>query len=119
MMLAIVLGLFVDASASPAPSLWGSFDLFLVSDSIWGHCDMTITVAASGVGELTNVCRVYDGPLRRKTRRLTGREVGELRALLRQADVFGKVSEGTDQRGIDLPLITLKVVADGRTTEVV
>jgi hypothetical protein len=97
----------------------GQFELLLVSDSIWEHCDLSIVVSETAEGAVANACHVYDGPVRRKNRTLQAGEIRQLRALLRQADLFGKMSEGTDHRGIDLPLITLKATADGRTTEVV
>jgi hypothetical protein len=50
---------------------------------------MTITVAASGRGELVNACRDYEG------------------------------IEGTDDRGLDLPLVTLRATSEGRMAEVV
>jgi len=108
----------------PSPGLLAApfsrgFELFLVSDSIWGHCDLSVAVNDRAQGDLTNACRDYDGPVRRTTRKLQPGELGQLRALLRQADLFGRVSEGTDHRGIDLPLITLKVTADGRSAEMV
>jgi len=96
-----------------------AFTIALVSDSIWGHCDFSMTVDERGEGEVRNACRDYDGPLTRATRRLSPEDVEELRPLLRAADLFGAVSEGTDHRGLDLPLITLTVAADGRTTEMV
>src|SRR5438477_588097 len=95
------------------------FQLFLVSDSIWGHCDLSVAINDRAQGDLVNSCRDYDGPVKRATRMLRPGEIGQLRALLRQADLFGRVSEGTDHRGIDLPLITLKVTADGRSADMV
>jgi len=76
---------------------------------------MVVAVGARRVGEVTNACRSYDGPVSRKTRALTPAEVGQLSALLRQADLFGRVSAGSDHRGIDLPLITLTADVDGRS----
>jgi len=112
------------ATPPPSPTTLAApfsrdFELLVVSDSIWGHCDLSVTATGPTQAELVNACRDYDGPVRRTARKLLPAEIGTLRALLRQADLFSKVSEGTDHRGIDLPLITLKVTADGRSAEMV
>jgi hypothetical protein len=96
-----------------------AFAISLVSDSFWGHCDFSMTVDDRGAGEVRSACRDYDGPLTRAARQLNAEDVEELRPLLRSADLFGAVSEGSDGRGMDLPLVTLKVTVDGRTTEMV
>ena len=117
-LLALLLATPPSATTLAAP-FSRDFELLIVSDSVWGHCDLSVTVKGPAQAELVNACRDYDGPVRRTVRKFLPGELGTLRALLRQADLFSKVSEGTDHRGIDLPLITLKVTADGRSAEMV
>ena len=116
--LAVALATAAAPVPTAPPSFSRDFTLLLVSDSVWGHCDMSITVS-DGSGVLGNVCRTYDGPLTRKGRPLKAGEIAELRSLLRSADLFGHFAEGRDGRGLDLPLITLRVETVGRTVEVV
>jgi hypothetical protein len=115
----VALGRVDGSPPSNAQLFWGQFSLLLVSDSIWGHCDMSVTVDGRGLGSVANACSSYNGPIGREAKRLLPAEVSNLRVLLRDADLFGKVAPGTDHRGIDLSLITLQARTEGREVEVV
>jgi hypothetical protein len=89
-------------------------------DSPWGpHCETTVTVDERAQGKIRNACRTGAGPVALKEWTLRSADVDRLRRLVRQADLFGKVSEGHDARGIDLALVTLRAAAEGQTVEVI
>jgi hypothetical protein len=98
----------------------GPIDLQLVNDSIWAHCELAISVTQDGRGSAATDCRSDEGkPTTHAKESVTPQEVEGLRQLLRQANLFEGQSWGYDDRGIDIPLVTLTVSVDSKVTTLV
>jgi hypothetical protein len=94
--------------------------LELVSDSVWSHCELRVTVDDRGKGTARSQCRYEEAPSPKPIEStLTPAEVDHLRALLRGADLYSGQSWGYDTRGLDGPLITLTASDRERVTMVV
>ena len=116
--LVAVVGTFGHAT-EPKPyssRLW----LELVSDSVWSHCELRVTVDDRGKGTARSQCRYEEAPSPKPIEStLTPAEVDRLRALLRGADLYSGQLWGHDTRGLDGPLITLTASDRERVTMVV
>jgi hypothetical protein len=106
-------------AAEPKPfssRLW----LELVSDSVWGHCELRIAVDERGRGTARSECRHAEAPSPKPSEgALTPAEVEELRGLLRGAELYSGQLWGHDARGLDLPLVTLTASDQDRVTTVI
>jgi len=91
-----------------------------VSDSVWSHCELSVTVDDRGKGTARSECRYEEAPSPKPIEStLTPAEVDHLRGLLRGADLYSGQLWGHDTRGFDGPLITLTASDQDRVTMVV
>ena len=94
--------------------------LELVSDSVWGRCELGITVDERGRGSARSTCRYEETSSPKQSEAaLTPAEVEELRGLLRAAELYSGQLWGHDTPGLDGPLVTLTASDRDRVTTVV
>ena len=98
----------------------GWFKAELVSDSIWGHCELAAFVDEHSQGTQRVTCRSEDGkPTVQVEERLSSSDIAQLRQLLRDADLFQGQFWGSDLRGLDAVFTTLAVNDESRAAVVV
>jgi hypothetical protein len=109
LLIAIIAFTSSDVALAADRGFGSHFRVLWSDDSIWGRCDMGLHVTPEVTGSVTTECRWEDGPAYKKERPLSKAEIGELRTLLRAADLFQGQSWGRDMRGVDLNFLTLQV----------
>jgi hypothetical protein len=114
--IAIVLAAFFVASnaattqAAEPPAFSRQISLTLVADSIWSHCELSISVDRYGQGSQKVTCDPDGlGADSDAESQLLPEEVASLREVLREADLFRGQFWGVDNRGVDAPFVTLAV----------
>jgi len=90
-----------------------------VNDGAWHYCEMALTLPEAGQGSFSTACRGEEGPLVHGGGHLGTSEVYGLRQLLGEARLFGDKSQGQDMRGLDYPLMTLRVTDGEQVASVV
>jgi hypothetical protein len=90
------------------------FTVDWVQDGYWNYCEASVVVDERGDGVGSGGCGTKGQPIAKPQRQLSSAEVGELRGVLRDAGLFEGQFWGTDQRGIDLALVTISVNAGSR-----
>lgn len=113
-----LLALSVQPScAAEAARSW--FNLELKIDSIWGHSELSLFVDERPSATVSLAWRDEDGPLLKAETSLSSKEVEELRRLVRAVDPKTGQFWGQDDRGLDLPLITLGINTDNSAVALV
>lgn len=98
----------------------GWLNVELVNDSVWGHCELRLSVGPDGHGSQQVDCRSDEGkPTVQSKEPLSGDDILRLRQLLRDADVFQGQFWGTDHRALDGPFVTLAVHDESRAAVLV
>jgi hypothetical protein len=109
-----------DSRAAAKGPFSGWLKAVLESDSIWENCKLTVFVDEHGRGSIERECQWKESEQGSSFRdSLSSAEIGELRALLRGADLFEGQFWGHDLRGIDLALVTLTVNDESKVATVV
>ena len=106
-LLAVQLGLFGHERLRLTTT--SHFRLQFISDSVWGHCELTLSTSGSRDVTSKTAC---GKPLVRRTRTLDAPEASHIRALVAAANVFEGPSWGRDDRVFDASYETLEVRGD-------
>ena len=103
----VLVLLAVACGARTAPKQWVQLAVF--ADSIWGRSELTVFIGEDDAATASMEWRNEDGPLLKGSAKLSGSEVAALRRLAEQSDPMSGQFWGTDQRALDLPLVTLTI----------